>query len=337
MAVPSGLGSDPDRLAGLNQAKLRGLVAANFDVAADALEPVSFNGGAGLSHDGAAYLYLNEPTTSALGATLAWGSNRGIDNLHLLVDDDGDLMARQAQGLDPRPTVWITDGTSLVAAVPGPYPDHEVPPAVELFRRVFLEAGAEVVQQGTDLVAEVHGLEVGRAVTDGKGGADARVGVGVFDQEAHAMISGVEVLERLPAVIDEVRAGRVAGASSQMLNRLARERWLRRVIELQPALVDADPDRPLDPVSELEPRKGIQLTHPVALRGHTTAGASLLVVCSVGIDLDLVPVAADHLAHTPADQVVLALPERDVHHIVTSMAAFLAAPTTVLGIPVPWG
>ncbi len=50
--------------------------------------------------------------------------------------------------------------------------------------------------------------------------------------------------------------------------------------------------------------------------GHDEADQPLVVVCSVGIDLDLVPFAADaRLALDPSARLVLAMAERDVHSV----------------------
>ena len=73
-----------------------------------------------------------------------------------------------------------------------------------------------------------------------------------------------------------------------------------------------------------------------ASRSASTAdGAPVVVVCSVGIDLDLVPFAADarHALAGPDARLVLAVPERDVHPVTRELAARLAEPAEVVPVP----
>ena len=59
----------------------------------------------------------------------------------------------------------------------------------------------------------------------------------------------------------------------------------------------------------------------------------LVVVCSVGIDLDLVPFAADaRLAIDPGARLILALAERDVHPITQRMAGRLVDPAEIVAV-----
>ena len=63
-------------------------------------------------------------------------------------------------------------------------------------------------------------------------------------------------------------------------------------------------------------------------------GQSLVVACSAGIDLDLVPTAADaRLMHEPAAGLVLAVPDRDDHPTTQALAAALADPARVVRVP----
>ena len=62
----------------------------------------------------------------------------------------------------------------------------------------------------------------------------------------------------------------------------------------------------------------------------------MLVVCSTGIDLDLVPMAAAHIGDRRPDEAILVLPERDHHGIIQQMARRLAVPSTLVAIPDPW-
>jgi hypothetical protein len=85
----------------------------------------------------------------------------------------------------------------------------------------------------------------------------------------------------------------------------------------------------------LVPRTGIRDEHPAAALG-TIQSSSVLVVTASGVDLDVVPYAAGHLAQTGADQIIIVLPAKDHHAVVERMTSRLAAPTSVIAIPEPW-
>jgi hypothetical protein len=56
-------------------------------------------------------------------------------------------------------------------------------------------------------------------------------------------------------------------------------------------------------------------------------------VCSVGVDLDLVPAAADvRLADGRDARLAVVVPERDVHPVTVALAAALVQPAEVVGI-----
>lgn len=61
------------------------------------------------------------------------------------------------------------------------------------------------------------------------------------------------------------------------------------------------------------------------------AEGPVVVACSVGIDLELVPAAADVRAvHSPDARLVLALPERDAVPVTRRLAASLVRPAEVV-------
>ena len=67
-------------------------------------------------------------------------------------------------------------------------------------------------------------------------------------------------------------------------------------------------------------------------------GPGVVVVTSVGIDLDLVPFAADArlAAGDPSDRLVLVLPERDDHPVTRALAGLLRVPAEVIPVPGDW-
>ena len=63
----------------------------------------------------------------------------------------------------------------------------------------------------------------------------------------------------------------------------------------------------------------------------------MVVVCSVGIDLDVVPTAADaRVLNNPDARVVIVVPERDDHHATRRLAERLIGPAEVIGLSGEW-
>ena len=99
------------------------------------------------------------------------------------------------------------------------------------------------------------------------------------------------------------------GGVTHPLALLARERWLRSELVADPSLVGAAALRAVETTVE---RESVREPSPAAALGTDADGRPVLVVCSVGVDLDLVPVAADTRAlHDPGARLVLAVPARD--------------------------
>ena len=67
-------------------------------------------------------------------------------------------------------------------------------------------------------------------------------------------------------------------------------------------------------------------------------GEGVVVVCSVGIDLDLVPFAADaRLAHgRDGARLVLVLPARDDHRVTRELNGLLRQPADIVTVPDGW-
>jgi hypothetical protein len=323
---------DADRLSGLARTKLERLVRGRFpDVTAGA---ATFNAGVGLVDAGRAYVLLVQSAPSPMAAALSWGARNGAHEFHVIVDAPDPLLAVQARGLEPTPMMWQAVGTDLIEmealALPEP-----VDPAPSVAAQIPLleAAGCAVVVEHGVVIGEVLGLEVARVALEADGSSTVRVGVGLYDQEAHALVharSSVE--ERLQQVTSEVGSHRHSGAGPHPLNRVARERWLRSVAFTDPSLLGL---KTLENVPPLVPRGGIHEQRPVAARG-TRDTDLVLAVFSTGIDLDLVPAAAAHLAQVPVDEVLLVLPARDHHAIIDSMASHLSAPARLVAIADPW-
>jgi hypothetical protein len=63
----------------------------------------------------------------------------------------------------------------------------------------------------------------------------------------------------------------------------------------------------------------------------------VVVVCSTGVDVDLVPVAADaRLAFDRSARLVIAVPEGDDHRVTVALAAALEDPAEIVTVSRDW-
>ena len=330
-----------ERRAQLRALKLQTLVrdhTGNTGDAVGALRP--YPAGAALVRGDEGWVLLEDEPATGLGGALAWASRNGVDRLNVLTESDDGLLARRAASFEPAPTVWRVDGRELHRAEPAPRP---VPPAlapeVEALRPSIVVAGADPVEEHGVLGGEVFGLEVCRAVVDDDAGASnpqrARldVGIGEHDREAFRLVHGDgSVEEALARVVAEVGERRRPGAPPHALNRLARARALRHRLVDDPSLAGLTS---LSPAPPPVPRSTLADDAPCAAVGTDATGAPVVVVCSAGVDLDLVPFAADArdaLAGRDA-RLLLALPEGDDLRVTRELAARLAVPAEVVVVP----
>ncbi|CAN5483461.1 hypothetical protein BH18ACT1_BH18ACT1_11580 [soil metagenome] len=239
-------------------------------------------------------------------------------------------LARRAGLFVPAPRVWRVEGRALVAAEAAPLElQPPIDPQVAMYEPVLRAAGCDVVVEHGRLVGEVLGLEVVRvALVDG--GPRFEVGVGRFDREAHAELAGggdpsPETLERVVRFVSERRG---AGAPGTPLQRLAPERRLRSWLVGEPGLVGADRLEPVAPVGD----PTLRTPAPAAALG-TADGAPVVVVASTGVDLDLVPEAADvRQRDAPDARLVLALAPRDASPTTRDLASALRTPADVVEV-----
>jgi hypothetical protein len=232
--------------------------------------------------------------------------------------------------------VSAVDGRHLLPAEPEPIvAAGAVAPLSEEFALLLADAGADVVREHGVITGEVLGLEIARVVVDDDGDAALEVGVGRHDREAFQMVHGdVPTREALASVIATVRENRRAGAEAHPLYRLAPERWVRSVLVGRPDVVGA---RRLAPLDAVLPRESVKDVVPACLVGEDQAGEPMVVACSVGIDLDLVPTAAEARAHhAPGARLVLAVPGRDDQAVTRRVAARLREPAEIAVLPDDW-
>jgi hypothetical protein len=324
--TPPGPGAiEPERRAALLAAKLAVLVESGWGAAGR--EAVAFPGGAACRDAERAWVLLADEPARALGRALVWAEHHDLA-LEVLVDDDADLLARRAAAFDRPVAVHLVEGRGTTPARPGPVPTPLAPSAEALALATrFVDAGAEVVVEHGEVLAEVNGLEVARVVTD-DGGTRIEVGVGRHDRDAHAMVhGGVPVEEALARAVATVSRHRRPGAPAHPLNRLVPERWMRRWLLDDPAPVGA---RSLEAVEGPHPRRSLQDTEPAFAVGEDAQGP-VVVACSVGVDLELVPAAVDvRDRQAPGARLVLALPERDAVAVTRRLATRLVAPAEVV-------
>lgn len=280
-------------------------------------------------------MLLEQPRGRGLGKAVAWGVQQSAREVHLLIEGDAGIVARQARYFRQSPTVWQVRGRSLAPAEPEPLRPPLPPPEAALdLVGLLAEEGVDIVIEHGEVRGEVLGLEIARIVVDSDG-ARIEVGVGRHDREAFALVHGdVPTRDALRSVIDSVRRQRQPGDLQHPLARLAAERWLRSVLVAEPELIGA---RSLEPVEPTVPRESVKDTVAAVAVGLDLDDRPVVVACSVGIDLDLVPSAADaRAAHAPGARLLLAVPPRDAHPITRRLAAALHDPAELVEVSGDW-
>ncbi|MEX2293393.1 MAG: hypothetical protein WD691_06350 [Acidimicrobiales bacterium] len=302
---------------------------------------MEFPGGAGLVAGPSAWVLIDADPLKSFGPALVWATRQGASDVHLLVDGSADVLARRASCFSQPPTIWQIDETSLHAAAPA---DPAVPapaPSAPALAELLVDADLEVVVEDGIVRGEVLGLEVARIVhgTTSTGipidDPTLEVGVGHADRELTAMLHGkLSPVDQLARVSEIVREHRRPGAERHPLNQLAPERWLRVCLQRTPERLGlAD----LHSIAPTVARPNLRDTAIAMARGATSDGDSVVVACSVGVDLDLVPAAADaRLSAAPDARLVLVVPERDAHPVTRQLAASLVVPAEVVVVDDDW-
>jgi hypothetical protein len=347
---PAGAAIDVERRAALNGAKLAALVAGRWGPGERHRGAVGASATL-LGTEGAGWVLPDGAADRALGPALVWAERHDVEDLHLIAEPGrhgAGVLARQAVLFGSAPSVWAIDGTTLVAADPAPVPPRADAPAPPQLVDLLIDAGLEIVVEGGMVRGEINGLEVARIVhgetTAGEpiDEPQLEVGVGKADRELTAMVhSGLPAVDQLGRVVEIVREHRRPGAPRHPLNQLVPDRWLRAVLCRTPGLVGL---ASLRPAEGARPRPNLTARDMAIAVGETPDGDPVVVACSVGIALDLVPVAADGRAAAdaaaaatgPPSRLVLAVPERDDHPLIRRLAARLRAPADVAPISGDW-
>ncbi len=302
---------------------------------------MDFPGGAGLVAGDVAWVLIDADPLKSFGPALVWAARQNAAEVHLLVDAEADVLARRASCFNASPSVWQVDGTSLTAAVPAAPAASPPAPSAPALAEVLVDAGVEVVVEDGIVRGEVKGLEVARIVhgTTSTGTAIdeplLEVGVGHADREMTAMLHGaLSPVDQLARVIEIVAGHRQPGAERHPLNQLAPERWLRSCLQEHPGRIGLSSLRSLAPAVA---RPNLRDTAIAMGMGETPDGETVVVACSVGVDLDLVPAAADaRLSVAAAVRLILVVPARDAHAVTRELAARLLHPAEVVTVADDW-
>ncbi len=324
---------DAERRAALDAAKLKTVTRGRVG---DDAAPAALPGGAALVDGATVWVLLGPDAEHSLGAALAVARRSGATEVHVVVDgpEAAGRLARRASSFAVPPTVWVAEGASLVEAEPAPMPVLRPAPDAPDLRALLREAGLEVVDGDGVVLGELLGLEVARIV-EGPDGPALEVGVGRFDRELNEMTHAhLAVGDRVHRVAEMVAEHRRPGAPPHPLNQLVPERWARAALVAAPGLVDA---AALRPVPSVEDRSSLRETGVATAVGLDRAGEAIVVTCSVGVDLDLVPAAADdRAARADGARLVLAVPARDALPVTRDLAAALARPAEVVALEGEW-
>lgn len=324
---------DADRRALLERARAEALLRRAFDVDVDSATFDTAPFGLIVRDEDCAWIVSMSDDLAALGGVLVWLDRHRPRTADLVVEHHAGVHARRAAMLAPECRVWIADGDTVVPApdepVPGPRPRPDDATHLEA---ALVDHGLEVVCEDGILRGELAGLEVAR-ILHGADGPVLEAGVGRFDREAGVLLrAGRSPADAVSEAVDQVRPHRTTGAVSHPVNRLARERWLRHVVRTDPESFDLSTPALVEPVP---PRRSLLDDAPAALLG-SDGDRTVLLVCSVGVDLGLVPSIADLVSVHRPDIVRIVVPERDRLPHLERLADRLPLPTEIRTISPPW-
>ena len=296
--------------------------------------PSPIGTGAALAADGRAFALVEGD--HALGAALAWARRSGATEVHVIADEDPGTIARQAAEFATDVHVWRSEGRQLIEAEPEPVDHGEGPPDAPELVALMEAEGLDVVVEGDRLAGEFRGLEVVRVVRALDDGTPIlEVGVGKYDRALTAMMHGdLDGRASIARVVEQLREIRRAdGPVNHPLATLVPERWLRATLVADPSRIGCEE---LIAAPAAEPRDRLRPRGIAAATG-TRDGEPVVVVCTVGVDLQAVVLAADtRLMLDPDARLLLAMPARDVLPTIEAMVADLRRPAEVVPIEDDW-
>lgn len=326
-----------ERLGQLRVAKLRALLGDRL--AGDPVVAAPFGLGAALlAAGGEAAFLVEEAGPRSLGGALTWAVRKGASSLRLIVDAPADVAGRLARegGFFDLPVVIerIVGTTSEPVAPEVAEPEATAPEVPAAIAELLRGAAVDVVAEHGVVRAEVDGLELARVV-DVDGQLRLEVGVGRFDREISTMMfASVPTADALDQAVELVRRHRVAGGTKHPLRDLVPERWLRRLVVADPSLVGADH---LEPIATTLAIDSLRDPQPAAASGRRADGSTIVVVCTAGVDLDVVPLAADtRAAVDPGADLVICAPERNLIDATRAVGARLLQPADFVPVELPY-
>ncbi|HZU73739.1 MAG TPA: hypothetical protein VE990_13295 [Acidimicrobiales bacterium] len=339
-----------ERRQALLQAKLTALVRQGWDDAPPEDGTLgTFPAGATLIHGDRGWV-LGENPDRTVGAALAWATKAGLAELHLIVPGGAGAVARRAAQFSLPVSVWIPAGpaepSALAPAPPEPLgPPTDTPSGFDLGRLEPVLArlgdiGLDVVVEHGLVLGEILGLELVRVEPGPEGEPVVSVGVGRHDRHARSLLDPAGLVpweDQARQAMVEVRRRRRADGPAHPARLLSPERWLRSVLVARPDLAGALRLAPFPPPSA---RRDLRVPCPAPAIGVGADGAPVAVVCSSGVDLEVVPVAADvraQAAHAGGvESVTVVLPAGDDLPAMRALAALLAEPVEVRTVPADW-
>lgn len=330
MASSAGNSSNSSHVSRVAQLRLRAIVGAHTES-----EVSHFGQAVGLVAEDVAWVLVTGRHERSLGPALMWALRKNAKVLKLFSDENAGDLARIATHFDFAIEVFVVDASGVArVAVPKSVENLEVSVADEMFAEFIKSAGAEVVREHGVVAGEVCGLEVCRVVhATGFGESELEIGVGAHDRETFKLLHGrTATIESLRKVIAEVAARRVVGAQVHPLNQLARERMLRHYVCQSPQLVGAKSLQPAQPPTA---RTNLKDAVPCCAVGVSTSGDKMVVVFSVGVDLDVVAFGADARGQiNSAAELVFVMPTRDIVPALERVAQLLRRPARFVGVDV---
>ncbi|NCG41190.1 MAG: hypothetical protein GWP30_09415 [Actinobacteria bacterium] len=327
---------DTDRRRQLHALKLKSLAETYLGISLSDLNGTE-DGAIGIKrHDNCvtAVILAEERCSRAVGVAMAAATQAKADVIHIFAKEEASSLASAAELFRTSSTVWeLNDRVATIAVASDPTSKESTDVDPELIA-VLEAADLDVVYEHGIVAGEIRGLEVARIESDGEEQRIA-VGVGAHDREAFALLhGGMPSGEALLRVTETVRFHRRAGAEPHPLNRLNAERWLRSQLIGSPQKIGATV---LSSASPPTARRSLKETIPAVAYGRMAEGNQVVVVCTIGIDLNLIAFGAQARMYTdPEAQLIFVVPERDAHPLLKAMVEKLMVPAELIAIDDDW-
>lgn len=330
---------DTQQRSRLQSAKLRALLTQHLEREIPLPTPVGAGAGVIVSEGTSENLssWILGEGERCLGPALIWSQRHDVTNVNVLIDDDNTaaIVARRASAFALSVMIWRIDGKQIHPAIPALSAfENSLSDESQAFLELLQANGLDVIVEQGSLRGELRGLEIARVV-DTEEGARLEVGVGRHDREAFTMVHGnIPPAEALKRVVESVEAVRKVDAHAHPLRRLAPEGWMRWRLVREPNLVQAES---LQPIAAPIAAESVNDVAPSFAFGRALSGEPLVVACSVGVDPDVVPSAADaRLCFAENAKLVIVLPERDAHPVTIRLANALRKPAEVVTLSGEW-